>query len=328
MLARRLSGLVVLALAASSFVLARPPAAASPTPPPAPAETVSVQALPTVEAISANAARTFLARGPGPERARGSIRRIGFEDAPGVQARHVEIMDEVSGRVLLERDARNRVPIASVTKIMTAIVALERGALADRVEVRFDPDELRDSTLMGCQPGDIFSLEDLLYGLMLPSGNDAALAIANHIAGSTERFVELMNERARQLGLQDTRFANPHGLDVPDHYSTAHDMAVLARHAMQNADFRKLASAKQWRVTTARSPWTVYNLNRLLWDYRGADGIKIGFEDRAGRTIVASVMSPSGNRVFLTLLNTPNLVDDARPLYDWVFRNFTWDTTP
>jgi D-alanyl-D-alanine carboxypeptidase len=144
------------------------------------------------------------------------------------------VIDEDSGQVLYERGSSQRTAPASITKIMTALVAIERGKPEDRFKVEFDSTELVDSTLMGIHPGDEVTLEDLLYGLMLPSGNDAALAIANHIAGSKQAFVQMMIDKARDLGLQNTHFQNPHGLDEAGHYTSAYDITMTARYAMQH----------------------------------------------------------------------------------------------
>jgi D-alanyl-D-alanine carboxypeptidase len=160
------------------------------------------------------------------------------------------------------------------------------------VDVVYDSSELADSTLMGLYPADKISLEDLLYGLMLPSGNDAALAIANHVAGSKQAFAELMNAKMKELDLTDSHFVNPHGLDVTDHYTSAYDLTMVSRYGMQNPLFRELAVAKShpvnlWRKGEKMS-YNILNLNRLLTLYPGADGIKIGFTENAGRTIVVA----------------------------------------
>ncbi len=241
---------------------------------------------------------------------------------PAVNAGQVVLIDEVSGEVLYGFNEHERTPMASVTKIATAIVALERGKLSDIVEVRYDPTELYDSTAMGCNPGEHYTLEDLLYGLMLPSGNDAALAIANYIAGSEEAFVRMMNDKVRDLGLQDTHFSNPHGLDEPDHYSSAYDMAMLARYAMKNPTFRDLAKAKIWDVSGSKS-FRIFNLNRLLWNYEDADGVKIGFTETAGRTTVASA-THAGRRVYVALMHAGDIVNDVVPLLDYAFQNYRW----
>lgn len=246
-------------------------------------------------------------------------------EPPAVNAGQVVVIDEESGEVLHGVNEHERTPMASTTKIATAIVALERGNLQDIVNIEYDPNELHDSTAMGCNPGEWYTLEDLLYGLMLPSGNDAALAIANYIAGSEEAFVSMMNDKARELGLQDTHFSNPHGLDEPDHYSSAYDMAMLARYGMKNPVFRDLAEARIWDVHGSKS-FRIFNLNRLLWNYDGADGVKIGFTEMAGRATVASATC-NGHRVYVALMHAGDIVKDVVPLFDYVFDNYRWRDT-
>ena len=257
------------------------------------------------------------------EERNGEPLQTGSAPPPDVRARSIAVVDEASGALLYGRDPHLRLAPASLTKIFTALVALQKGQLSQRITARFDPHQLTDSTLMGIRPGETYTLEDLLYGLMLPSGNDAALAIANGVAGSEERFVALMNDQVAALGLADTHFVNPHGLDAPGHYASAYDLAVAARYAMTHYPvFRELARARSWTVHGTRS-FTVFNLNRFLWSYPGADGVKIGYTESAGHTIVASA-TRNGHRVYVVLLDCHDIVDDTVPLFNWVFSTFTW----
>lgn len=248
--------------------------------------------------------------------------KTGNAVAPLVNAEQIVVLDEDSGAVLYSKNERQRTPMASVTKICTALIALEKGNLKDQVKVAYDPAQLVDSTMMGILPGETYTLEDLLYGLLLPSGNDAALAIASHIAKSEPAFVTLMNAKAAELGLADTRFANPHGLDSPEHYSTAYDIAALARNAMANATFRKIVATTFWDVNGTKS-FRVTNRNRLLGSYPGADGVKIGFTEGAGRTTVASA-TRNGHRVYVVFMHGQDIVTDVVPLLDYAFDNFRW----
>jgi len=228
-----------------------------------------------------------------------------------------------SGALLYGLDPHRQLAPASLTKIFTALVALRFGDPRWQVDVQFDPAQLSDSTLMGIHPGETYTLEDLLYGLLLPSGNDAALAIGNAIGGSDDHFVAMMNEEVTALGLHDSHFVNPHGLDAPDHYSSAYDMAMAARYGMTHyPEFRQLVSARTWTVHGTRT-FPVDNLNRFLWSYPGADGVKVGYTDAAGHTIVASA-SRNGHRVYVVLMNCGDIVSDAVPLFNWVFANFSW----
>ncbi len=250
--------------------------------------------------------------------------KTGQAPAPPVNAASVVVIDEGSGQVLYEKDSHQRRPPASITKIVTAIVALDRADPGARVKASFDQSELVDSTLMGLRVGDELSLEDLLYGLMLPSGNDAALAIATYVGGSKAQFVQMMNDKVRELGLKDTQFRNPHGLDEDGHYTSAYDITMLARYGMRRYPlFARLAAARVWTVRSSRGPWDVYNLNRLLGSYQGADGVKIGYTDNAGRTIVASA-TRNGHRVYVGLLHCGDIVLDTTPLLNWAFDNYTW----
>ena len=247
----------------------------------------------------------------------------GSAPPPNVNATAIAVLDETSGVLLYGRNPHEELAPASLTKIFTALVALRYGNLSEPIKAEFDPSQLTDSTLMGIHPGETYTLEDLLYGLMLPSGNDAALAIANGIGGSVPRFVALMNAQAADLGLRDSHFVNPHGLDAPGHYTSAYDLAIAARYGMTHyPEFRKLVIARTWTVHGTRT-FPVYNLNRFLWSYPGADGVKIGYTDAAGHTIVASA-TRNGHRVYVVLLNCGDIVNDSVPLFNWVFDNFTW----
>jgi D-alanyl-D-alanine carboxypeptidase (penicillin-binding protein 5/6) len=168
-------------------------------------------------------------------------------------------------------------------------------------------------------PGQSVTLETLLYGLMLPSGNDAAIAIAKHVGGSEQRFVQMMNEKAQALGLRDTQFKNPHGLDTDGHYSSAYDLAVMARHGMQNPRFYALSSARHWNG----DGFDLWNLNRLLGVYAGADGVKPGFTDNAGRCLVGSAVRDN-HRVIVAVLRSQDPTNESRSLLDYAFDSFRW----
>lgn len=249
--------------------------------------------------------------------------RVGDVPAPDTTAVHVAIVDDGSGQLLYGEDAFARVPQASTTKIGTTIVALERSPdLSRRIRVTVSATAMaaRDgSSTMGIEPGRTVSLDTLLHGMMLPSGNDAAEQVALALADSREQYVGWMNDEAAALGLKDTHFVNPSGMDAAGHYSSAYDMAVLARYAMRNATFRDLASASRY----AGDGFPMQNLNRLLDLYPGADGVKIGFTDAAQKTIVASA-TRDGHRVFVSLMHSQDLVGDCTALFDWVWQTFAW----
>ncbi len=263
------------------------------------------------------------AASPAPELPPAGPRRLSDEPPPAVTARTVAIVDGPSAELLYGQGERTRVAPASVTKIATTLVALERAPdLAQRIPVTVSGSAMRaqdGSSIMGLEPGRDVSLATLLYGMMLPSGNDAAEQVALALAGSRERYVEWMNQKVASLGLTDTRFANPSGMDARSHYSTAYDMALLGRAAMQNETFRQLAGAATYRG----DGYSLKNLNRLVGTYPGADGIKIGSTRAAGKTIVASA-TRAGRRVYVSLMRSQDLTGDSTALFEWVWRTFAW----
>lgn len=291
----------------------------TPIPSPTPLPPTSTAVPPTATVAPTNTPPTTATARP----AAAGPRRIGTEPLPKVNARSYVIVDGDSGEILAEHNARMRVAPASTTKIVTALVALRRNGLAETVTARFDQSELIDSTLMGLRQGDVLSLEDLLFGLMLPSGNDAALAVANHVSGSKMAFVAQMNQLTAELGLKDSQWKNPHGLDEVGHYSSAYDMVQFARYGMPDPRFHALAATRVRTVKPGGRSYDVYNLNRLIGNLPGADGVKIGYTEEAGRTMVASV-TRNGKRIYVGAFNINDQMGDTRPLVDWAFRNFSW----
>jgi D-alanyl-D-alanine carboxypeptidase len=240
-------------------------------------------------------------------------------DFPYVSARSIAILDSGCGALMYGRDEHARIPPASLTKLMTAAVALDYADLDDTFTSDISGAQLMDdtgSTIMGLEPGMTLTLRDLLYGLLLPSGNDAALVISKGVGGTEERFVTLMNEKAHALALDDTHFTNPHGLYEPDLYSTAYDMAILARYVMQNPDLRAIVSAKEWQPAWDGPP--LWNGNRILSEYDGADGVKIGYTEESQQTIVASAVR-DGRRIIVSLMRSQDRYQDAIRLFDWGF---------
>lgn len=221
-------------------------------------------------------------------------------EARAVSAEKALSMDAVSGRVLFEKNADSRSLIASTTKIMTALVVCEQCNVLDRMRIPREAVGIEGSS-MYLREGEVLTLQELLYGLMLSSGNDAAVALAIYCGGTVEGFVERMNDKARVLGLNNTHFENPNGLDSPGHYSTARDLAKLASYAMENPVFYKTVSAKN--VTVGER--YLHNHNKLLWLVEGADGVKTGFTKAAGRALVSSA-TREGRRIIAVTLNDPN----------------------
>lgn len=220
--------------------------------------------------------------------------------AQAVSAEHAYVVDAVSGRVLFERSARDRSLIASTTKIMTALVVCEQCNVLDRMRIPNEAVGIEGSS-MYLKEGEVLTIQELLYGLMLSSGNDAAVALAIYCGGTVEGFAELMNDKARLLGMGNTHFENPNGLDSPGHYSTAEDLAKLAVYAMKNPIFSKTVGAKS--VTVGNRCLT--NHNKLLWRVEGADGVKTGFTKAAGRILVSSA-TRQGRRIVAVTINAPD----------------------
>ena len=235
-----------------------------------------------------------------------------------VSAKAAILMHADSGRVLYEKNADEHMLIASTTKIMTAIVVLEHCELDDLVEVDSRSAGIEGSS-MYLKAGESYTVEDLLYGLLLVSGNDAASALALHVADSMEEFAELMNAKAAELGMTESSFKNAHGLDEEGHYSTAHDMAKLAAYCMGNEDFARIAGT----VSHTVGEQTLVNHNRLLREYDGCLGLKTGYTMAAGRTLVTCA-ERDGARYVCVTLNDPDDWDDHKALYDWAFANYSF----
>lgn len=233
-------------------------------------------------------------------------------EALEVSATAAVLMDADMGQVLYEKNGDRQMLIASTTKIMTALVVLEHAAPDDVITVT--PDHMAEGSSMYLRAGETVRVEELLYGLLLCSGNDAALALTE-CAGGLTPFVALMNEKAAALGMARTSFANPNGLDADGHYSTARDMAVLAAAAVENPTFRRICSSRS--VTIGQR--TMENHNRLLRQVEGCVGLKTGYTQAAGRTLV-SCTERDGCRLVAVTLQDGNDWADHAALYDYGFR--------
>lgn len=223
--------------------------------------------------------------------------------SPGdVSAASAILIEAQTGTVLFEKNADQHRAMASTTKIMTALLTIEAGD-PDR-EFTVDPLAIRvEGTSMGLREGDRVSRRDLLYGILLPSGNDAANAAAVSVSGSIPAFVELMNRRAQELGLADTHFVTPSGLDADGHYTTARDLASLTAFAMKDELFREVVSCQSAEVEFGNPPYkrTLYNSNKMLKRYDGAIGVKTGFTDNARRCLVSAAQRGGVTLVAVTL---------------------------
>lgn len=241
----------------------------------------------------------------------------------GVSAASAVLMEQSTGRVIYEKDAHTKRRIASITKIMTAILAIESGKMNQYVKVSEKATRTEGSSIY-LKPGEKIKLKDLVYGLMLRSGNDAATAIAEYVGGSVDGFAYLMNQKAREIGMFDTHFANPSGLDDSDnHYSTAYDMALLMRYAMQNKTFAKISGTKVYRAPNPTEAWDRVwkNKNRLLTKYQYCTGGKTGYTKQAKRTLVTTATKGDMSLIAVTL-NDSDDWNDHISLYETGFKQY------
>ena len=236
--------------------------------------------------------------------------------AGAVSAQSAAVMDPISGRLLFDKNSSKQSLIASTTKIMTALLICERCNVLDQMQIPKEAVGIEGSS-MYLREGEKLTLQELLYGLMLSSGNDAAVALALYCCGSIEEFANQMNDRARSLGMTQTHFANPNGLDAKDHYSTARDLATLAAFAMENPVFAQTVSTK---TITAGNRF-LRNHNKLLWLYPGADGVKTGYTKAAGRILVSSA-ERNRRRLVAVTINDPNDWHDHATLLDQGFSKY------
>lgn len=236
-----------------------------------------------------------------------------------VSARNAVLIEQISGRILYEKNAHDIESIASITKIMTAIIAIESGKMNDLTKASHRAVHTEGSSIY-LEQGEKMSIEDLVYGLMLRSGNDAAVSISEHVAGSVEGFVYLMNEKALWLGMTNTHFDNPHGLDSEHHYSTAYDMALLLRYAMGDEVFQEISGTHLHKASSRSYAWQ--NKNRLLTSiYEYCTGGKTGFTKKTGRTLSTTATKDNLNLIAVTL-DGPNDWQDHMQMFEWGFENF------
>ncbi|QQE72824.1 D-alanyl-D-alanine carboxypeptidase [Brevibacillus composti] len=244
--------------------------------------------------------------------------------APGISAEAAALIDVASGRILYSKNGSKKMRIASLTKTMTAIVAIENGRMEEVVRVPKEAVGVEGSSIY-LKEGEKLTLEELLYGLMLRSGNDAAVAVAHHVGGSVPGFVYLMNEKAAMLGMAHTHFTNPHGLDDSNmHYSTAEDMAKLSAYALKNPLFRQIVSTKVKNISWEGEAYDrrLQNKNKLLHLYQGADGVKTGYTKLAKRCLASSA-TRDGRQLATITLNAPDDWNDSMALMDWGFQQFS-----
>ncbi|WP_066151635.1 D-alanyl-D-alanine carboxypeptidase family protein [Halalkalibacter krulwichiae] len=242
-----------------------------------------------------------------------------------VSAQAAVLIEQESGRILYGKNQDTPLRIASITKIMTAVLAIESGKMDEMVKVSSNAEGTEGSSIY-LRAGEKIKLEDLVYGLMLRSGNDSAVAIAEHVGGSLEGFVYMMNEKAQELGMSNTMFQNPHGLDDhEDHFSTAYDMALLTQYAMELEQYQTISATKSHRVDGEQiRVWR--NKNRLLTElYKYSTGGKTGYTKRAKRTLV-STAEKNGTELIAVTLNAPSDWHDHMNLFNWAFQSYSMET--
>ena len=236
-------------------------------------------------------------------------------------AKSTIVMDLDSGRILYEKNANQKRLIASITKIMTAIVAIEEGDLTEKITVGEEVLSMYGTNIY-VEVGEKMKLRDLLYGLLLRSGNDASVVIAKAIAGSEEKFVNLMNKKAQEIGMKNTIFKNPHGLDEEtENYSTAYDMALLSKYAYKNKTYRNIVSTDKYEVSTGKKTYLWYNRNKLLTTYEYCTGGKNGYTPRAGKTLVTTA-SKNGLNLTIVTLSDGDIYNNHIDLYEDFFSKY------
>lgn len=249
-------------------------------------------------------------------------RQVMANQQPEISASAAVLMDIQTGEVLFAKNPNLKSPPASTTKIITGLVALEEGNPNQMVKVSPTAANAEGSSLY-LRTGEEKRLEDLLYGIMLSSGNDAARAIAESLAGSEREFARRMTERARQLGAFNTNFTNASGLPDEQHYTTAYDLALLTRYALNNKKFSEIVQTKSYNLpeNELQNERRIFNHNKLLWRYRYADGVKTGYTRQAGRCLVASA-SKNGRRLVAVVLNSKTMYEDCQNMMEYGFAHF------
>jgi len=243
--------------------------------------------------------------------------------ALGISAKYACVIDAMSGNVLYEKNAYEKHSMASTTKIMTALVALENKPLSDIVTASAEAAGTEGSSIY-LKQGEKITLEDLLYGLMLASGNDAAVAIAEHVGGDVDTFAKMMTEKAKSLGLKNTSFKNPNGLDEEGHYTTAYDLAIITKAALENEKFKEIVSTKTKNISNADESYmrTLSNHNKLLKLYPDCIGVKTGYTKKTGRCLV-SAAERDGFRIIAVTLNAPDDWNDHMRMLDYAFSSYS-----
>lgn len=246
---------------------------------------------------------------------------------PIIEASSYLVMDSETSTVLVGKNINERRAMASVTKLMTALVALDKLDLDQIVTVSPEDTNIEPNNIW-LIPGEQISAKELLYGLLIESGNDAALALARAGGnGSVDDFVAAMNEKAIVLGLNNSHFANPHGLDQENHFMSAKDLALIAKYAMKNPVIREIVGIKDTSIQSVDGSIThsLKNTNQLLGSYLNVQGIKTGLTDNAGLVLVSMAVGKDGNEIICVVMDSPDRFQESKILIDWAFGNFVWE---
>jgi len=246
--------------------------------------------------------------------------------SPIIEAKSSISIDMASDKILFEKNAHERLPIASITKLMTLTIVTEENDPTEVVKISNYAANIEGSQ-MYLRAGEQISLENLLYGAIIHSANDAAVALAEHNAGSVDAFVEKMNKKAQEFGLENTNYSNPIGLDDYNNYSSSYDIAILSKHIYQNQFVRHAAKLKELEVKSVDGTYShlLQSTNALLGnEYLNIKGLKTGKTDGAGLCLVAVAETDTGNEIITVVLNSPDRFYETKILVDWIFRAYTW----
>jgi serine-type D-Ala-D-Ala carboxypeptidase (penicillin-binding protein 5/6) len=240
----------------------------------------------------------------------------------GVTASAAILMDYTTGEILYQKNAYERKAPASTTKILTAIVAIEHGKMNQEIVASTKASKVNGSSIW-LAAGERHSLKDLLYGILLSSGNDASFAVAENLAGTESNFATWMTEKARDLGAKDSNFVNCNGLPEKEHYTTAYDLAVITRYALHNPLFEDIVKTKKKVIDWPGHKWDriMYNHNKLLWRYEYADGVKTGYTRQAGNCLVSSA-TKDNHRLIAVVLHSKDIYADSKALFNYGFNHF------
>ncbi|WP_461204383.1 D-alanyl-D-alanine carboxypeptidase family protein [Clostridium sp. DL1XJH146] len=241
-----------------------------------------------------------------------------------VDARAAIVMDKNSQTILFEKDSDMIIPMASTTKIMTTLVCLEYGDLDKKIEISKGAANVRGSQV-GYKEGEKITIRELLCGLMMKSGNDAAIALAEGVSGSVDEFCELMNEYARRIGALNSNFESPHGLDSQNHYTTAYDLALITAYAKKNQTFNEIVSAKDIDAQKYNFSRSYHNINKILYTIPNSNGVKTGYTGNAGKCLVTSIIDDNGNEIIIVVLNCYNRWNETKKLYDYIKENYSYE---